>query len=461
MIRNFIGRMFGRGRTKGRNRGRKEAHRYRAADLGIDHADVSSAAMRTCEGLQKAGFKAYIVGGGVRDAIANLKPKDFDVSTDATPQEVVKLFRRSRLIGKRFQIVHVIFGRETIEVSTFRSPQANAETDDHGRVLRDNVWGTHPEDAARRDFSINALYYDPIADEVLDFHDGVADMKAKIIRMIGDPATRYREDPVRMLRTARFAAKLGFEVEPATRAPMLELAPLISNVPKARLFDEMLKLLTSGNALSCLHELRRAGLHKGMLPLLDVVLEQPDGERFIAEALSRTDDRIARGKTISPGFLFATLLWQQVNQRWQAAVAGGEHRIPALMDAIDSVLDEQAGQLAIQKRFTSDMREIWSLQPRFEKRNGQAPYRLIEHMRFRAAYDFLILRCDTDNADPELGRWWHDFLDGDPDARDALVQNAPAAGPRKRSRRRRKPRSARSADAGASASAAPSGHGEN
>ena len=445
MIRKFIGKMLGRRRGAGRSRGkgglRKDAHRYRASELGIHHGEVSTAAMRTCETLQKAGFKAYVVGGGVRDLIAKLQPKDFDVSTDATPQEVVELFRRARLIGRRFQIVHVIFGRETIEVSTFRSLQTNTETDDHGRVLRDNVWGTHWEDAARRDFSINALYYDPIGDEILDFHDGVADMRGKTIRMIGDPATRYREDPVRMLRTARFAAKLGFEVEAQTRAPMQTLASLISNVPKARLFDEMLKLLTSGNAMACLHELRRAGLDRGLLPLLDVILEQTEGERFVTEALSRTDKRVKTGKTLSPGFLFATLLWHQVNERWQQSLTAGEHKIPALMDAIDSVLDEQAGQLAIQKRYTSDMREIWSLQPRFEKRSGQAPYRLIEHMRFRAAYDFLLLRCDTETADPELGRWWTDFLDGDPEARELLVNRAPAGGGRKRNRNRRRRRS--------------------
>lgn len=460
MIRKLIGRLLGnrpgKGKSATKSRQSNRAHSYRATELGIDHQEVSTAAMRTCETLQKAGFKAYVVGGGVRDLIAKLKPKDFDVSTNATPQEVVALFRRARLIGRRFQIVHVIFGRETIEVSTFRSMQTNAETDDHGRVLRDNVWGSQTDDAARRDFSINALYYDPIGDEVLDFHDGVADMRGKVIRMIGDPATRYREDPVRMLRTARFAAKLGFEVEPKTRAPMQELASLISNVPKARLFDEMLKLLMSGNALACLHELRRAGLDRGLLPLLDVILEQPDGERFISEALSRTDERIAKGKTVSPGFLFATLLWQQVNQRWETAVNAGEHKIPALMEAIDSVLDEQAGQLAIQKRFTSDMREIWSLQPRFEKRNGQAPYRLIEHMRFRAAYDFLLLRCDTDGADKDIGKWWTDFIDGDPIARQSLVETAPSAGPRKRPRnkRRRRTRSPLEANSDALAAAA-------
>ncbi len=447
MIRKLIGRMLGRARgdRAGGARLRETAVRHPGSALGIRRDDISQAALRTCEGLQKAGFKAYVVGGGVRDALAGKRPKDFDVATDATPEQVVAQFRRARLIGRRFQIVHVIFGRETIEVSTFRALQTNAETDDHGRVLRDNAWGTLPQDAARRDFTINALYYDPIADEVLDFHDGVADMKHRVVRMIGDPATRYREDPVRMLRVARFAAKLGFSVERATQAPLKELAPLVSNVPSARLFDEMLKLLTCGNALECLHQLRAVGLQHGLLPMLDVILEQPDGERFIRTALARTDERIAQDKTVSPGFLFATLLWQQVNKRWEAAVAKGEHRHTALLAAIDSVTDEQAGQLAIQKRFAADMREIWTLQPRFEKRNGQAPYRLIEHDRFRAAYDFLLLRCETDQADAEIGRWWTDFLDADPDARKLLVDSSARAGaartraPRRRRRRVRGP----------------------
>lgn len=430
MIRRLIGRVLRRRSL--RSSVRHEAKRYRASDLGIDDAAVLPAAVRTCETLHKAGFKAYVVGGGVRDLLAGARPKDFDVATDATPPDVVKLFRRARVIGRRFQIVHVMFGRDMIEVSTFRALQTNAETDDHGRVLRDNVWGTQEEDATRRDFTINALYYDPVGGEVLDYHDGVRDMQRRVIRMIGDPETRYREDPVRMLRVARFAAKLDFEIEPRTRKPLQSLAPLISNVPKARLFDEMLKLLMSGNAMACLHELRRAGLHHGLLPLLDVILEQPDGERFVEAALRRTDERLAQGKGVSPGFLFAALLWQEVNRQWQQLLEAGEHRIPALMAAIDQVLDAQAGKLAIQKRFTADMREIWSLQPRFERRNGQAPFRLLEHLRFRAAYDFMLLRCETGEIDKEIGEWWQRFTESDGADRQALLAREGTGGGRSR-----------------------------
>jgi len=417
---------------------RREPTRYKASEQGIRVEDVPSSAMRTCETLQKNGFKAFVVGGGVRDLLLGLRPKDFDVATDATPDQVTKLFRRSRLIGRRFQIVHVMFGRDMIEVSTFRALQTDAETDAHGRVLRDNVWGDQAEDAARRDFTINALYYDPIADLILDYHDGVKDLHRRVLRMIGDPASRYREDPVRMLRTARFAAKTGFAIEEATRAPIRELAPLIHNVPGARLFDEMLKLLQSGHSLESLEQLRREGLHHGLLPLLDVILEQPDGERFVKVALTRTDERVLEGKSISPGFLFATLLWQQVRVRWEQRCAAGESPIPALHDAIDSVLDEQGSKLAIQKRIIADMREIWALQPRFERRTGGAPFRLIEHLRFRAGYDFMILRVDAGEASAELGAWWTSFIDGDADARKALLERTPAgsAGPRKRRRRR-------------------------
>jgi len=265
---------------------------------GIDPTLISRNAIRVTEGLQQAGHRAFIVGGAVRDLLLGIKPKDFDVATDATPEQVQKLFRRARIIGRRFQIVHVQFGQEIIETSTFRAlvdpPAADAApprrlkrdeldrrthaVDASGRVLRDNVWGEQHEDATRRDFTINAMYYDPATETVLDYHNGMADVRARLLRMIGDPATRYREDPVRMLRVVRFAAKLDFEIEDATRAPIAEMADLINNVPAARLFDEMLKLMLSGHALACLKRLRQEGLHHGLLPLLDVVLEQPTGE---------------------------------------------------------------------------------------------------------------------------------------------------------------------------------------
>ena len=444
MIRRLIDRLLRRRPREKASAAASAAARpqlvtWRASEHGLRREDLPSYALKTCEVLQQAGFRAFIVGGGVRDTILKLRPKDFDVATSATPEQVTKLFRRARLIGRRFQIVHVMYGRDMVEVSTFRALQVDAETDAHGRVLRDNVWGTLEEDAARRDFTINALYYDPIADTLLDFHGGVRDLESRVIRMIGDPTTRYREDPVRMLRSARFAAKLEFTIEEGTRAPIRELAPLIHNVPPARLFDEMLKLLQSGHALNSLHQLRAEGLHHGLLPLLDVIVEQPDGERFIQIALTRTDERVARGLSISPGFLFATLLWQQVRLRWQARLAGGEHMIPALMDSIDSVVDEQCEKLAIQKRIVADMREIWSLQPRFDRRNGRTAIRLLEHMRFRAGYDFLMLRVEAGEAPAELGDWWTRFVEGDHDERETLMSQLTAPSGAARRRRRRKP----------------------
>jgi poly(A) polymerase len=441
MIRRLIDRLLNRKARGPRAAIREKAREYKGTDIGVVQGAISDAAFRTCETLQKAGHQAFVVGGGVRDLLLGLRPKDFDVATDATPEQVRSLFRRSRVIGRRFQIVHVMFGRETIEVSTFRAIQDEAETDEHGRVLRDNVWGTQPEDAARRDFTINALYYDPLADRILDYHDGVRDLKKRSLRIIGDAEQRFREDPVRMLRVARFVAKLGFSIEPRTRAPIRALAPLISNIPSARLFDEMLKLLVSGHAMACLHELRREGLHHGLMPMLDMILEQPDGERFVTTALERTDQRVLAGKPISPGFLFASLLWQPVRIRWQQTVAAGAPTIPALSDAIDAVLDEQAEKLAIQRRHIADMREIWMLQPRFERRTGRTPYALLEHIRLRAGYDFLLLRCDAGELPAELGDWWTEFLDAAPDERAALIARASdsgeGSGPRKRRRRSR------------------------
>ena len=428
----------------GRPRLRKAPRRIAASEHGIDRTRVSRSAIRTCETLQAAGHRAYVVGGAVRDLLLGIAPKDFDVATDATPEQVKSHFRRAIIIGRRFRLVHVMFGAETIEVSTFRAyDTGERDTDEHGRVLADNVFGEQYEDAARRDFTINALYYDPGTGEVLDYHDGVRDIRRRRLRVIGDPATRYREDPVRMLRAVRFAAKLGFEIDPATRAPIARLASLIENVPAARLFDEMLKLLMSGYSVACISQLRAEGLHRGLLPLLDVILEQPQGERFVMLSLARTDERARAGKRVAPGFLFATLLWHEVLAKWNARIAAGEHRMPALEAAMDQVLDSQTEKLAIQRRFTSDMREIWTLQPRFERRTGQAPLRLLEHLRLRAGYDFLLIRCAAEEAPAELGEWWTRFIHGSEDERAALMQeasknrSAPSGGRRRRRPRRR------------------------
>ena len=456
-----------------------------SADIhGIDPSLISRNAVRVTEGLQQAGFRAFIVGGAVRDLLLGVAPKDFDVATDATPDQVQKLFRRARIIGRRFQIVHVQFGQEIIEVSTFRAlvdapaaPPADAapakrmrrdeldrkthHVDASGRVLRDNVWGEQHEDATRRDFTINAMYYDPSTQTVLDYHNGMADMRARLLRMIGDPLTRYREDPVRMMRVVRFAAKLGFEIEEHTRAPIKELADLINNVPAARLFDEMLKLLLSGHALECLKWLRKEGLHHGLLPLLDVVLEQPQGERFITLALSNTDARVRAGKPVSPGFLFATLLWHDVQQRLQQYTAAGEFPVPALHRAMDDVIDAQTEKLAIHRRFSSDMREIWGLQLRLEKR-GRSAIKLLEHPRFRAGYDFLLLRCESGELDAEVGQWWTDFIDGDSAARETLLASGGSKERAPRKRRRRggaKNRKTGEAAAGAESAEAASTYG--
>ncbi|MDB5839704.1 MAG: pcnB, partial [Herminiimonas sp.] len=284
---------------------------------GIDPQLVSANAIRVTQTLQEAGFSAFLVGGAVRDLLLGIKPKDFDIATNATPEQVKRLFRRAFIIGRRFQIVHVMFGQDLLEVTTFRGASSeDALKDEHGRVLRDNTFGLQHEDAIRRDFTINAMYYDPATQQVLDYHGGMADIRNKKLRVIGVPEARYREDPVRLLRVVRFAAKLKFTIDADTQAPIAVMAPLINNVPAARVFDEMLKLLMSGHALACLHQLRKEGLHHGLLPLLDVVLEQPLGEKFVRLALENTDKRVLQGKPVSPGFLFASLLWHQVVEKW-------------------------------------------------------------------------------------------------------------------------------------------------
>lgn len=457
MIKKLLQRVFNPGKKKA---GKKPAgNPHQNAQIiphrihGIDRKLLSSAALKTTEGLQKAGFEAYVVGGAVRDLLLNRAPKDFDVATNATPEEVNRIFRRSRIIGRRFRLVHVMFGSETIEVSTFRGSHLaesdHAKTAESGRILRDNVFGNQEEDALRRDFTANALYYDPATEEVLDFHNGVADIKAGVLRIIGDPTTRYREDPVRMLRAVRLSAKLGLKLDRATEKPIPQMADLLKDVPESRLFDEMLKLFLSGHAMESARELRKHGLHHGLLPLLDVALEQPLGERFVTLALQNTDDRVLSDKPVSPSFLFATLLWHEVLTAWNRIQAQGERPIPALQLAMNEVCDIQAEKLAIHKRYSSTMREIWGMQPRFDQRGGKRPYSLIEHPRFRAAYDFLLLRCESGEVPAELGQWWTDFAHADSEARAAML--LPDTQPKKRRRRRRTKSAGGQSDAGGQA----------
>ncbi|MCL2022401.1 MAG: polynucleotide adenylyltransferase PcnB [Betaproteobacteria bacterium] len=404
----------------------------------IRREQISSGSRRVCEILQEQGYKAYVVGGAVRDLLTGATPKDFDVATDATPDEVRRCLKRSRLIGRRFQIVHAHMGRETVEITTFRGSEKHAaKTDAHGRLLRDNVFGNHAEDAARRDFTINALYFDPVTERILDYHHGLADLKQKTLRIIGDPKIRYREDPVRMLRAVRLAAKLKLFIDPEARRPIREMAVLLENVPPPRLFDEMLKMLTSGYAVECLAALRAEGLQHDTLPLLDVALHDPQGEKFILFALSDTDKRIRQGKTSSPAFLFAVLLWREVNVTWKRLCEDGEHPQPALFQAMGEVLQTQGEKLAITRRIASDIKEIWALQPRLEQRSGKRVYGVLEHPRFRAAYDFLLLRAEAGEIAQELPDWWLAFQEAHPQQRADMLLPAPGSG-KKRRRRRRK-----------------------
>ena len=371
MIKRFIRRVLGLSAN--------QMERVARQKHGLSRDAITSAAAKVCAVLREAGFSGYVVGGAVRDLLLGIEPKDFDIATDARPEQVKPLFRRALVIGRRFRLVHVMLGPETVEVSTFRAADTQtAQKDEHGRVLRDNVFGSQAEDARRRDFTVNALYFDPATEEVIDFHGGLADLKKRLLRVIGEPVTRYREDPVRMLRAVRLAATLGLTLDAATREPIRELAPLMERVPPARLFDEMLKLLLSGHASACLRQLREVGLHKGLLPLLDVILEQPLGERFVTLALAQTDERVLSGRSVSPAFLFAALLWHEVLAASKAREARGERAVPALERAMDEVLDTQAEKLAITRKLTATMREVWAMQTRFEQRSGSRAYRLPE-----------------------------------------------------------------------------------
>ena len=439
MIKRYIDKLFGR-RERVTHKDAKPVV-YGKDKHAIAREHISKCARRTCEELQRAGFAAFVVGGAVRDLLLGIRPKDFDVATNATPDEVRSIFRRSRIIGRRFQIVHVLCGAETIEVSTFRAHFArepDAEnTDEHGRMLSDNIFGTQAEDALRRDFTVNALFYDPVKEEVWDYVSGMKDLKAKKLVMIGEPAARFREDPVRMLRAARLAAKLGLAIDAKTREPIPELRHLLENVPHARLFEEILKLLLSGNAVECIKLLRELDLHHGLLPLLDTALDDPDAGAFAMAALRATDERLADDRPVSPAFLLAALLWGQVEKNLARFEAKGQPTVPALHSAMHEALDAQRESLAIPRRFDATMKELWLLQPRFLQRGGQRPFRLLEHPRFRAAYDFFALRAESGNAPRDVAQWWDKFQRVSPDERESMLVSD-EAGPKKKRRRRGK-----------------------
>jgi poly(A) polymerase len=386
----------------------------------ISRANVSSAALKVLYRLKDGGFQAYLVGGSVRDLLLDAHPKDFDISTDATPEEVRGLFNNCRLIGRRFRLAHVRFGRELIEVATFRAPASDSK-DDHsvaegsGRVLRDNVWGTFEDDVFRRDFTCNALYYDIRDFSIRDYVGGVQDIKNRQLRILGEPEQRYREDPVRMLRAARFAAKLNFEIEAETAAPIPKLASLLDNIPSARLWDEFGKMFQAGAALATWQQLQTLCLLEHLFPLTAEWLDAaPEGDTrragFIETALRNTDERIKLEKPVTPMFLFAVLLWGPVRERADYYMQNEQMSdAQALVIASDELAVMQNSRIAVPKRFSYPMREIMRMQPRFEKRRGKRAESLLEHRRFRAAYDLLLLRVELGEVDPEHAQWWTDI----------------------------------------------------
>ncbi len=372
--------------------------------------------------LKDGGYQAFIVGGGVRDLLLERQPKDFDIATDASPEQVRALFSNARLIGRRFRLVHVRFRDEIVEVATFRGlGNEDLESEDRqvldaaGRIIKDNSFGSIEEDAWRRDFTVNALYYNIADFSIWDFVDGMRDIEARQIRLIGDPETRYREDPVRMIRAVRLAAKLGLEIHPEAAAPMARLGSLIDSVPPARLFDEFLKVFETGHALEAYRRLRRHGLFEHLFPATATWLAGDehagtgDGprNRFIERALANTDQRVADGQSVTPMFLFGVFLWGPVQERARAMRRQGQmSEMQALIDAGIDVSNEQIARITLPRRFSVPMREMLQIQPRFDRRQGRRAALLLQHRRFRAAYDLLVLRTELGEVPVELADWW-------------------------------------------------------
>ncbi|WP_404936353.1 polynucleotide adenylyltransferase PcnB [Pseudoalteromonas sp. SG43-6] len=417
---------------------------------GISRKQFSPNAIKVLYRLKDGGFDAYLVGGCIRDILLGQQPKDFDVVTNATPDQVKKLFRNCRLIGRRFRLAHIVFGREIIEVATMRghheAPEDKnqiSQSSDQGQLLRDNVFGSIEEDAERRDFSINALYYSINDFSIHDYANGLAAINARQIEMIGDPATRYREDPVRMLRAVRFATKLDMSIAPATEQPLNELASLLDNIPAARLFEETLKLFLNGKAEANFLMLRKYGLFKSLFPALDSILDSnPDGLEFalIQQMFRNTDERINAEKKVTPAFIFAALLWfplLQITKALQEQEQLSEY--DAFAQGMNKVLSDNAQHIAVPKRFTLGARDIWHIQHRLDKRSGQRAYRLTQQPRFKAAYDFLLLRVQAgEKQHQQLVNWWTDYLKQDIDGQKELVKALGTQGATKGRRRTRR-----------------------
>jgi len=428
----------------------------------ISRADISSNALKVLYRLKEAGYQAFLVGGAVRDLLLGMIPKDFDVATNAHPDQVKQLFRNCRLIGRRFHLAHVRFGYEIIEVATFRAAHTAIDEDnsvdeaghrvldERGRILRDNLYGTIEEDVWRRDFTANALYYNINDFSVWDYVGGVADARDRVLRLIGDPETRFREDPVRMLRAVRFAAKLGFTIHPDTLAPIPKLAWMLDGVPPARLFDEVNKLFLGGFAVSAFNMLGELGLTEHLFPDAAAALGDPANSayRLLQLGLQGTDERVRADKSVTPTFLFAVLLWPAIRRTYDRVVHAQGAESGDLLGACEQITLRQQARVAIPKRFTLPMREIIGLQPRFERREGKRALRLLSHPRFRAAYDFLLLRAASGEVSEELATWWTEIQSASEEERVSRVESRPEAGGdeqprpsgRRRRRRRRTPR---------------------
>lgn len=430
----------------------REAH-------NISREDISENALKVLYRLSNSGYSAFLVGGCVRDLMLGLKPKDFDVVTNATPEQIKKLFRNCRLIGRRFRLAHIVFGREIIEVATFRGhhdadapkpkdhKKALSHQGEQGQLLRDNVFGTIEEDAQRRDFTVNAMYYDIADFSVHDFANGQQAIANREIELIGDPETRYREDPVRMIRAVRFAAKLGFHITPRTEQKIPELASLLSHVAPARMFEEVIKLFISGAGVETFKQMQRLHLFGELFPAMQSFLDNKEGReyRFLIKVLENTDNRINTGMRVTPAFFYAAALWYVVEERCQQHIfEGGFTHHDAFHLAMNDVLLQQSSRIAIPKRFSSVMRDIWLLQHRLPKRFGKRAYQMLEHPKFRAGYDFLLVRAEVEGGElAELAQWWTDFHDGDPGKRKAMVAQLRlrSGGPSRRKRpRNRKPK---------------------
>lgn len=419
----------------------------------ISRKQISENALKVLYRLNKSGFQAYLVGGGVRDLLLGLEPKDFDVVTNATPEEIKKLFRNCRVVGRRFRLAHIVFGRDVIEVATFRghhgeSNEKVSKANSEGRLLRDNVYGEIDEDAERRDFTVNALYYDISDYSIRCYGGGMSDLKAGTLRLIGDPETRYREDPVRMLRAVRFATKLSMSIEEVTAKPIKQLAPLLKDIPAARMYEEVLKLFFAGKALANFELMLEYKLFAPLFPQVDAVLkEDPKGPamKMVQAIMKSTDTRVNEDKPVTPSFFYAAILWYPLRQRAEdIAVESGLTLYDAFFAAMGDVMEQQCQTISIPRRFSTPAKDIWQLQLRFDRSQGTRAFKLMEHPKFRAAYDLLLLRGEAEGGNvAKSAAWWQQFVEADESERLTIARSGnKAPGNRNRNatqRRRRRP----------------------